>query len=124
MTEAAGVGLSGPRVYRIYQSITAVLLVIVFIIAGYFVGLVGVNINGAAPPDLPDRGLHWFQECVSQGCVRTTVSIVPIVGLLDASVRHQLPPWRVVLIEGINMCACVQPDGKPSQVSHGVGTPI
>lgn len=35
--------------YRIYQSITAVLLVIVFIMAGYFVGLVGVNINGASP---------------------------------------------------------------------------
>ena len=58
LTEAAGVGLSGPRVYRIYQSITAVLLVIVFIMAGYFVGLVGVNINGAAPPHLPDRAFR------------------------------------------------------------------
>ena len=62
LTEAAGVGLSGPRVYRIYQSITAVLLVIVFIMAGYFVGLVGVNINGVAPSFPPDSGLHCIQE--------------------------------------------------------------
>lgn len=66
LIEAAGVGLSGPRTYRIYQSITAVLLVIVFIMAGYFVGLVGVNINGAAPSLLPGMGLHW-------GCVRDGV---------------------------------------------------
>jgi hypothetical protein len=42
--------------YRVYQVLTAALLVTVFFMASFFVVLVGVNVSGAPPPR-PRKGL-------------------------------------------------------------------
>ena len=49
-------GESRSRTYRIYQGITGVLLVTVFLMALLFVGLVAVNTSGAGPPALTEMG--------------------------------------------------------------------
>ncbi len=49
-------GESSSRTYRIYQGITGVLLVTVFLMALLFVGLVAVNTSGAGPPATTEVG--------------------------------------------------------------------
>ncbi len=49
-------GESRSRTYRIYQGITGVLLVTVFLMALLFVGLVAINTSGAGPPAITEMG--------------------------------------------------------------------
>ena len=41
--------MSPPRTYRMYQGVTAALLVVMFVMAFLFVGLVAVNMSGGPP---------------------------------------------------------------------------